>query len=286
MSIALVMPPVCEPVTEAQLLQQMGFGTVADQTLAATLNAQLSTSLVAARGKIESFLRRVLVTQHWILRRDRFTYLPIELPKQPFQSIDWMKYVDTSGNVQPLLLDTSYGSNFTYQYGYQLERGSETQPARLFPPWSKPWPPTLQVPSNVMIQFRCGYGGPVAVSMTQGSAAFSVQDGTVFNPDDAPLMTGDTGTIVSVPGAGANGLNGPPLVTNIASVDQYGNATLAATAQTAVTNVQAWVGQPIPPEILKAILLLAQFFYEQASVGGDIPGYIMDMVWCYRNLTS
>lgn len=283
MSIALITPPVCEPVTESQLLQQMGFGTVADATLAATLKAQLSTKLVAARGSIESFLRRVLVTQHWILRRDEFSHRPIELPKQPFQSIDWFKYIDTGANVQPLLLDTTYGQNFPAPYGYQLERGSETQPARLFPPWAKPWPPTLRVPSSVMIQFRCGYGGPAQVTMAEGSA---ILEGPVFNPDDAPLMTGDTGTLVTVPGAGAGALNGPPLVANVASVDVNGQATLTVAATTAVANVQAWVGQPIPPEIPNAILLLGQFLYEQASVGGEIPGYITDSIWCYRNLTS
>lgn len=284
MSIALVTPPVCEPVTVAQLLQQMGFGTVADPTLNASLNAQLSTKLVAARGSIESFLRRVLITQHWILRKDMFTHHAIELPKQPFQSIDWMKYVDTNANVDQLFMDATYGQNFPAEYGYQLERGSETQPARLFPPWAKPWPPTLRVPSSVMIQFRCGYGGPAPVTMTEGSA---ILQGPVFNPDDAPLMTGDTGTLVNVPGAGSTeGLNGPPLIANVASVDQNGQATLTVAATNAVTNQQAWIGQPIPPEIPNAILLLAQFLYEQASVGGEIPSYITDSIWCYRNLIS
>jgi hypothetical protein len=283
MSIALITPPIAEPVTESQLMQQMGFGTVADATLSATLNAQLSTSLVAARSNVESFLRRVLITQHWLLRRDRFTHRMIALPKPPFQSIDFFKYVDTFGNVQQLFLDTTYGLNFPAQYGYQLERGSETQPARLFPPWSKPWPPTLQVPSNVMIQFRCGYGGPAAVSMTPGSAILA---GPVFNPDDAPLMTGDTGTAVSVPGAGADGLEGPPLIANVASVDVNGQATLSIAATTDVSTGQAWIGNPVPPEVLKAILLLGQFFYEQASVGGEIPKYITDIIWPFRNLVS
>jgi hypothetical protein len=283
MSIALITPPIAEPVTQSQLMQQMGMGTVADATLLATMTAQMTTSIVAARANVESFLRRVLITQHWLLRRDRFTHRMIDLPKPPFQSIDWFKYVDTFGNVDQLFQDSTYGLNFPAQYGYQLERGSETQPARLFPPWAKPWPPTLQVPSNVMIQFRCGYGGPAIVSMTASSAILS---GPVFNADDAPLMTGDTGTLVTVPGAGAGGLNGPPLVANVASVDVDGQATLSAVAVTAVATQQAWIGNPVPPEILKAILLLAQFFYEQASVGGEIPRYITDSIWPYRNLVS
>jgi hypothetical protein len=139
------------------------------------------------------------------------------------------------------------------------------------------------VPSNVMVQFRCGYGGPQLVTMTAASA---ILVGPVFNPDDAPLMTGDTGTLVSVPGAGADGLNSPPLVANVASVDVNGQATLSVAATTAVANVQAWIGNPIPGDIIKAILLLAQFYYEQASVGGEIPRYITDSIWPYRNLVS
>jgi hypothetical protein len=134
-----------------------------------------------------------------------------------------------------------------------------------------------------MVQFRCGFGGPATVSMTAASA---VLVGPVFNPDDAPLMTGDTGTLVSVPGAGANALNGPPLVAHVASVDVNGQATLSVAATTAVPNVQAWIGDPVPADILKAILLLGQFYYEQASVAGEIPGYVMDSIWGYRNLVS
>jgi hypothetical protein len=267
-------------------MQQMGFGTVADGTLQATLQAQLSTSIVGARANIEAWLRRVLITQHWLLRRDMFTHRAIELPKQPFQSVDWFRYVDTNAGVDQLFQDTTYGLNFPAQYGYQLDRGSETEPARLFPPWSKPWPPTLRVPSSVMVQFRCGYGGPATVTMAEGSA---VLVGPTFNADDAPLMTGDTGTPVTVYGAGAvpsGGETACDLVANVASVDVNGQATLSVPATTAVTTGGAWIGEPIPPEIIKAILLLGQFYYEQASVGGEIPRYITDSIWPYRNLIS
>jgi hypothetical protein len=96
MSISIVTPPAAEPISCAQLAQQMGFGTVADGTLEATLNAQLSTAIVGARGNIESWLRRALITQHWLLRRDGFPPHTLELPKPQFQSIDWFKYVDTA----------------------------------------------------------------------------------------------------------------------------------------------------------------------------------------------
>lgn len=282
MSIELITPPKAEPVTISQLAQQLGMGMIADGTLQATNNAQLGGALKAAVRNVESFLRRVLITQHWLLRRDGFTHRAIELPKPAFQSIDWFKYIDTGANVQQLFQDTTFGQNFPAPYGYQLERGSETQSAQLAPPWAKPWPPTLRVPSCVMVQFRCGYGGPETVSMAANSALLV---GPVFNPDDAPLMTGDTGTLVSVNGAGPDGLE-KPMIANVASVDPNGQATLTVAATTAVTNTGAWIGQQVPNDIILAILLLAQFYYEQASVGGEIPHYIMDSIWPYRNLVS
>lgn len=283
MSISLVTPPSAEPVSVAQLMQQMGMVAVADGGLDETLQFQFSSALISARREIESYLRRVLITQHWILRLDHFRWHEMDLPKPPFQSIDWFKYVDTGANVDQLYRDTTYGQNFPAPYGYQLERGSETECARIFPPWAKPWPPVLLVPSAVMIQFRCGYGGPQNVSMTQGSG---VLVGPVFNPDDAPIMTGEIGTRVVIPGAGTNGLSDPPVVGYVASVDQNGQATLNVTAATAVTNVAAWIGNEIPPEINKAILLTAQYYYEQTSVGGDLPEYIKCMVKPYRNLVA
>jgi hypothetical protein len=111
--------------------------------------------------------------------------------------------VDTAGAVQSLTLDTTYG-NGSLQYGYQLRRGTLTQPARVMPSWARPWPPSRMVPSNVMIQFRCGYGQPIVCSMTQLCGADDRRRDHV-QPDDAPLMAGDTGLPISVQGAGANG---------------------------------------------------------------------------------
>jgi hypothetical protein len=281
LSIELITPPVAEPVTTAQLMQQMGFGTVSDSTLNATLQAQLTIYLVAARRNIESYLRRVLVTQHWLLRLNEFHHHGIELPQPPLQSIDFFQYVDTFANTDYLYRDITFGQNFPSPYGYQLQRGSETQPGYLYPPWAKPWPPTLRVPSAVMVQFRCGYGGPAVVSMAANSA---VLEGFTFNPDDAPLMAGETGTWVTLQVPDSNGVLGP-LKTNVVSVDGEGNGTLAYEPTAAIENGQAWIGRQVPQDILNAIYLTAQFYYEQASVGGDVPGYIKDSISCYRHLT-
>ncbi len=288
MSIVLIAPPASEPVSVAQLLTQMGFGTITDGTLNATLTSQLSTHLTSARTACEAYCRRAFITQRWQYRRFGFDGHKIMLPVPPLQSIDWMKYVDTSGTVQTLLQDTTYGNNPPSQrYGYQLQRGSETQPAFLTPPWAQPWPPTRLVPDSVLLQMRVGYGQPIIASIAANSTALSAN--VTFNPDDAPLMAGETGLPISISEAVAAVSGGAPTTLNtyVASVDAFGNATLAAPATATVANGYAWAGAQVPYDITSAILLLAQWMYEQASVGGtDIPEWIMCKLKPFRNLVS
>ncbi|MGC1784455.1 MAG: phage head-tail connector protein [Acidobacteriaceae bacterium] len=293
--IVLITPPTAEPVTAAQLMQQMGMGTISDPTLSASLTAQLTAYLLTARQDCENYCQRVFLTQHWLLRRDSFPghnlryewngYPQIELPKPPFQSVDAFNYIDVSGAVQALTIDTTYGTNpANPEYGYQLDRGSETQAARLLPPFARPWPPTRMVPANVMVQFRCGYGGPITATIAANSAVLSVANGITFNPDDVPLLTGDTGLPISIPGAGAGGAT---LSTFIASVDGSGNATLATAASTTVTDVPGWAGVPVPQNILQAILFLAQWYYEQASiVDAPMPRVVRALLDPYRNMVA
>ena len=244
--IVLIAPPPIEPITLAEAKLQLGFGPVEDSDRLASqiLADRLRPFIIAARTACENYTRRASSRRRgcsarlvsWQNFRYEWNGYPqIDLPKPPFQSITFFQYVDVSGTLQTLTQDTTYGANPQFpQYGYQLDPGSETQPARLISPFARPWPPTRMVPNNVLIQFRCGYGGPLTVSLAANSAAVTVQGGYVFNPGDAPLLTGDTGLPVSVPGAGEGGAT---LVTNIASVDANGNATLATAASTAVTNV-------------------------------------------------
>jgi hypothetical protein len=290
----LITPPASEPVTLAEVKLQLGFGPVEDSTreASAILSEKLRPFILAARRECESYCRRVFITQRWLLRRDGFPggdfaynghgYAEILLPKPPFQSIDFFKYVDTAGAVQSLTLDTTYG-NGSLQYGYQLRRGTLTQPARVMPSWARPWPPSRMVPSNVMIQFRCGYGQPIVCSMTQGSAALTISGGITFNPDDAPLMAGDTGLPISVQGAGANG---GVLNTFIASVDGSGHATLKDVAVATVANVAGWAGQPVPEEIRNAIKLTIEAYYNQGSDGGELPLAARRQLEYYRNLVA
>lgn len=293
--VVLITRPPIEPITLDEAKRQCGFGPEQDSDRAASqiLADDLRGYIGDAREHMENYLRRVFITQTWAMKADSFPgrsflyvpdgYAAFEIPKPPVQSIYSFQYIDVAGTLQTLLQDTTYGTSITEpQYGYQFVRGSETQPGRLIVSYPRIWPPTRRVPANVLIKFRCGYGGPLVVSMEQNSA---VVQGPTFNPDDAPLLPLETGQAVSIPGAGAAGAM---LETNIASVDGQGNATLASPALTAVTGVTAWFGDPVPKVITRAVKLMTQFFYEQAC--GNLRTDLQDTAELisspYRNLVS
>lgn len=300
-TISIVTPPGAEPVTTAELSLQLQLNAPGDSTLLANQTQRLQDFIWAARESCEDWTRRAFVTQTWKLARDSFPghnlrydwngYPEIWLPKAPFQSVVSFTYIDVSGAAQTLTQDTTYGVNpQNPQYGYQLERGSETQPARLLPPFARPWPPTRLVPSNVIVVFRCGFGGPVTVSLAQGSAQLEVSAATpfLFDADDAPLLPTELGLPVYIPGAGAAGA---PLITNVASVSNPGTqssaATLAATAATAVTGASAWLGLPVPHAVRRAILLTAEWYWEQGSViENELPAVARALLGPWRNLVA
>jgi hypothetical protein len=313
MSIAIIQGPVAEPVTLNDVKLQLGFGPMQDSDRAASqiLNDKLRGYIVAARQDCENWTNRVFITQSWKLLRDSFPghnlryewngYPEIELPKPPFQSVLSFTYIDVSGTPQTLTQDTTYGTNpLNPEYGYQLERGSETQPGRLMPPFARPWPPTRMVPGNVIVCFRCGYGGPITASMTEGSAALTVTGGAplTFDFDDAPLLPGETGLPIYVPGAGAltasviSPFTGLPvqgaLATNIASVNpSTGQATLAAGASATVSNVPGWAGYPVPAVITTAIKMLVERYYESGGAQPDIANTAVEgLLEPYRNFVS
>jgi hypothetical protein len=310
-SIALIAAPAAEPVTLSDLKLQLGFGPMQDSDRAASqiLNDKLRAFIIAARQDCENWCNRVFVTQTWILRRDSFPghnlrylgngYPEIRLPKPPLQSICSFQYIDVAGTPQTLTQDTTYGANpANPQYGYQLERGDEIRFGRLLPPFARPWPPTRMVPANVIVQFRCGYGGPITCSMTSGSAALTVTAGAPlkFNADDAPQLPGETGLPIFVSGAGAasglSPINGHMvsggLFTNVAGVNPAtGQATLAAPAVATVNNVPGWAGSPVPAVITTAIKMLAEHYYEHGGCDDvPMPRVVEVLLDPYRNLVA
>jgi len=281
--------PAAEPVTLAQFKGLLRI-PLADTSRDSTLTLFLQ----AAREAFEGYCRIAIVTQTWLYRLDSFPgisprydrngFPQFPLPRPPFQSVDWISYVDTGGVVQTLARDTSYGANPAAPfYGYQMQPGGGIAPAWISAPWARPNPPQRMVPANTLIQFRCGYGGPLTVSMTSGSAALAAP-GFAFNPDDAPAMVGDVGTPISIPGAGAASA---ALLSHVAAVDGSGNATLAVPAATSVAAATAWLGDPVPYKLQLGILFLAQHFHEAGAVLDiDEPGVIERLRRYSRNLVS
>ena len=86
-----------------------------------------------------------------------------------------------------------------------------------------------------------------------------------------------------VPGAGPEGV---PLLTAILSVDGNGQATLAASASTAVAASpnNVWVGRQVPQKIQLAIQFMTQFFFEQgATTDLPTPRVVEDLLEMYIN---
>jgi hypothetical protein len=276
--------PAIEPVTALEAMVQLGLGTPVDAALNTQLVTQITRLLLAARRYCENLTRTTLITTSWLRQMDSWpgwdsrrahNYLEgFLLPKPPFQSITSFKYVDENGTLQNLAWDTSYGANvFEPMYGYQLDPGADTRPARLLPRWATPWPPLRLVANAVQIVFKNGYGGPVTASMLLDSAILT---GPVFNP-------GDVGQQVNVPTAAGSG---NPLCTTIASVDENGQATLAAPAlaEVAASTNNVWVGHEVPQEIKLAMMLATQFYFEQgATTDLPMPRVVDDLLEMYRD---
>jgi hypothetical protein len=285
MSVTQIIGPAAEPVALDDVLRDLGYGDSGslDADTIEVLSGRLTPLIIAARRSCEAYQRRAYITQTWLLQRDGFPgfntryqrdgYPAILLPKPPLQIVESFQYVDVAGIVQSLALDTSYGTS-SLQYGYQLDNGGDVLPSRLFPPFARPWPPNRMVPNSVMIQFVSGYGGPVTLSMTAASALIA----------GATFLQSDIGRLLSVPGAGAEA---GVLNTSIEAVDGSGHATAADDCVTAAAGVVAYLGNPVPAEILMAIRFLTQFYYEQGgSVDAPVPRIVADMLGECRNLTS
>jgi hypothetical protein len=173
MAIILVTGPTSEPVSlaEAKLQNGMPPGDDSDHVKSQQVGTRLRRAIRSARVLCENYTRRAFLTQTWLLKLDGwpfhdpryagghhpfssgpidggYRYHKIVLPKPPYQSITTFTYVDIEGNTQNM---SDWGA-------YQVDPGSETQPARVLPPYLQPWPPVRMIPNNVQIELVCGYG--------------------------------------------------------------------------------------------------------------------------------
>lgn len=284
MSQNRITPPVAEPVSVTDLMKFLGRTMPTDAGLAGMVSAQMSGPLLAARKWCEDYMHRVLVTQTWRATRDGFPCVDrrysadladresFYVPTPPLQAMVSFKYVGYDGVLTELPLDTSYGTlSEMPRYAYQLQTGDDVMPAKVSPAYFTWWPPTRAVRDSVVLEYKCGYGAPATISMQ----------------NDSPILSGpkfsaiDIGQPVSIPSAAAAGAT---LCGVIAAVADDGTASLDKSAQADVQDAAAWVGQPIPENILLAIKFLAQFFVEQgALVDQQIPQVVTALLDPYRN---
>jgi uncharacterized phiE125 gp8 family phage protein len=145
--LKLVSPPSIEPVTLAEAKAHLRLDTDVDDAYVAAL-------IVAARERVELFLRRALITQAYEYTIDRFpvnAYLIyttsfIDLPRPPLQSVEWIKYIDTAGNLQTLPPATC------------VVDASSNEMGRVALAWNQFWPITRWSINAVVIRFVAGYG--------------------------------------------------------------------------------------------------------------------------------
>jgi uncharacterized phiE125 gp8 family phage protein len=145
--LKLVSLPTIEPVTLAEAKAHLRLDTEAD-------DAYVSALIVAARERVELFLRRALITQIFEYTIDQFpankyliyTTSFIDLPRPPLRSVDWIKYIDAAGNQQTLPPEV-----------YVVD-ASSNEMGRVALAWNQFWPITRWSINSIVIRFVAGYG--------------------------------------------------------------------------------------------------------------------------------
>lgn len=146
MSLALVTPPLNEPLRLEDVKQQVQQFTNVDDALLR------SFILPAARDRGELCTRRAWLTQtwDWFLSSFPSNYSCFEVPKPPLRQVVWVKYTDVAGTTHTLVDGTDY----------IVEAPSGPRCARgvIALPYSQVWPFARPQAKSVQIRFICGYG--------------------------------------------------------------------------------------------------------------------------------
>lgn len=144
MILALVTPPVLEPITvgELQIHLRLGDDAVLEET------GLLQGIIQAAREYVEDITRRALFTQTWDMYLNEFPNgTEIKIPFGNLQSVTYVKYTDSDGVFTTLTENTDY-----------LVETNGEQCGFVKLPDSVSWPPaTLGVSKPVHIRFVSGW---------------------------------------------------------------------------------------------------------------------------------
>ena len=135
--LKLIEPPAEEPVSLQEARTHLRLDSGEDDYIAGLITA--------ARRYCETFQNRVYVSQTWDLFLDAFPPGCIKIPLPPLQSVAFIKYKDSSGELQTL--ESSE---------YVVDPYSE--PGLIFRAYGKSWPATYPEANSVQIKFVAGYG--------------------------------------------------------------------------------------------------------------------------------
>lgn len=145
-----------------------------------TGDPMLVAKLAAARGIVEEYTRRALITQTWELTLEAFPCSGvIDLPRPPLIAVSSIQYVDENGDTQTL--DTSL---------YTVD----TSTGRIARTYGASWPSTNpQQPAAVTVTYTAGYGGTGASVPAPICAAILLALGDLWERRESTI----TGTIVT-----------------------------------------------------------------------------------------
>jgi uncharacterized phiE125 gp8 family phage protein len=133
-----VTPPAVEPVSLSLAKAYAVIEHSQDDVL-------IQQEITAARLQVENWIKRPLITQTWDLWMNRLPY-HISLRYPPVQSVSFVNYTDTEGNIDTVDPST-YQTDFT------------SEPARIWPAYDEFWPGDVRPYMNaVQVRFVCGYG--------------------------------------------------------------------------------------------------------------------------------
>jgi hypothetical protein len=292
MALLTLKAPAAEPVSVAQLI---GYGHIDPNEDQALLGMLISS----AREWCEAFCERAFMYQTKRLLMDFFPgYVDMKLAGQkvssPFVSganavlvgiryaiiLPWpfvrrivtLQYQDPNdGSMQTMtpVTPSTASPSITNQFIVDID----SQPARLTPTFGNMWPVARVAVNAVQVDYQTGYAGPIAVSMTAGSAALT---------SDMTFLSRDIGQPISIPNAAAGGKT--PLAATIVAVDASGNATLDQAAGASVSGQTTNFGA-VPNSVQLAILALAAQWYEQRIPDkDDVPEGVKASLYPFRDL--
>lgn len=161
MGHTLITAPAGEPITLIEAKLQCRVDTADEDDL-------INALIVTAREQAEHRLGRALITQTWLMTLEWFSSNPIrqpgsryevesylntcreiKLPLSPLQSISFIKYLDSNGDLQTL-------ANTEYQVI------TSELIAKVLPAYEKTWPSTRCQPESIQIQYIAGFGDTAA----------------------------------------------------------------------------------------------------------------------------